>query len=361
MNVLHLDEQTSWRGGEQQASWLIQGLVKQGHHVLIAGKPGGAFLNADHGGAALERIPLPFLGEFDLWTAAKLARVVRREKIQILHAHSSHAHSIAVCARKIAGRGKVVVSRRVSFPPKDHVLNRWKYAQPDLIIAVSGKVGEVMRAFGVPESHLAVIHSSVDLERLNVEPMPRAGIGVPEDALLLVSAGALVGHKDHETLVAAMPKVLARFPNVRLLIAGEGELRPAIEARMAALGVQDAVTLLGHRNDVPRLIRAADLYVSSSWSEGLGTSVLEALACETPVAATVAGGVPEMVRPGETGFLVPNRDPEALAAAIIESLGNREQARAMARNGRRLVEEMFMTRRMIERSIAAYDTLLREG
>ncbi len=361
MNVLHLDEQTGWRGGEQQASWLIQGLVKRGHRVIIAGRPGSAFLTSDHGGARVEKVALPFLGEFDLLTAWKLAGVVRKENIDILHAHSSHAHSIAVCARKIAGRGKVVVSRRVSFRPKDHVLNRWKYAQPDLIIAVSGKVGEVMREFGVSESRLAVIHSSVDWSRLEVEPIPRTEIGVSADALLLVSVGALVGHKDHETLVAAMPQVLKHFPRVRLVIAGEGALRPAIEARIAALGLEDAVTLLGHRADAPRLIRAADLYVSSSWSEGLGTSVLEALACETPVVATVAGGVPEMVRPGETGYLVPSRDPPALAAAIIESLANRENAKFMARNGRCLVEELFLTERMVERTVLAYDMLLRDG
>lgn len=361
MNALHLDEQTGWRGGEQQASWLIQGLAKRGHCVIIAGRPGSAFLSSDHGNAGVQKVALPLRGEFDFWSAWKLARIVRRENVDIIHAHSSHAHSIAVCARKLAGCGKVVVSRRVSFPPKDHALNRWKYAQPDLIIAVSGKVGEVMREFGVPESRLAVIHSSVDLSRLDVNPISRAEIGVAADALLLVSVGALVGHKDHETLIMAMPQVLEHFPQARLIIAGEGELRPAIEARIAALGLKNAVTLLGHRSDAPRLIRAADLYVSSSWSEGLGTSVLEALACETPVVATVAGGVPEMVRPGETGYLVPSRDPAALAAAIIKSLGNRDDAKIMARHGRHLVEEFFLTERMVERTLSAYDTLLRQG
>jgi glycosyltransferase involved in cell wall biosynthesis len=174
---------------------------------------------------------------------------------------------------------------------------------------------------------------------------------------LLVSAGALVGHKDHETLINAMPLVARAFPDVRLLVAGEGALRPQLEAQIAALGLQQAVRLLGHRTDVPRLIRAADVYVSSSWSEGLGTSVLEALACGTPVAATVAGGVPEMVKPGVTGHLVPNRDPEALAEAIIASLRNREAAHAMAARGRKLVETRFTTERMIEGTLREYESL----
>ncbi len=360
MNILHIDEQLGWRGGEQQASWLMQGLAKQGHRILIAARPKGEFLRADHGGINAARIALPFLTELDPWTIVKLARVVRNERVDVLHAHSSHAHATAIYARALAGRGKVVVSRRVSFAPKPNRFNRWKYNQPDIFIAVSGEVGNVLRAYGLPDHKVVVVYSSVDLNRLNVEPLSRKELGVPEDCPLLVSAGALVGHKDHDTLLEALPKVLERFPGVRVLIAGEGVLRLQIEAKIKVLRLAHAVTLLGHRKDVPRLTRAADLYVSSSWSEGLGTSVLEALACETPVVATVAGGVPEMVLPGKTGYLVPNRDPEALAEAIIASLSNREQARAMARAGRELVERQFITERMVEGTLRVYETLMQD-
>lgn len=359
MHVLHLDEQMGWRGGEQQASWLLQGLAQRGHAVTVAGRPGGAFVTSEHGGCAVNRIELPFRGEWDVFTAMRLAEEVKRRGVDILHAHSSHAHTMAVLARRISGRGKVVVSRRVSFCPKGNAFNRWKYRQPDRIVAVSEHVGDVLREFGAKEPRLVVVHSSVDLERLNTPPLPRASLGVSDSGLLLVSAGALVGHKDHETLVAAMPKVIQRFPELRLLIAGEGDLRGRIEEKIAALRLGGYICLLGHRNDVPGLIRAADTYVSSSWSEGLGTSVLEALACGTPVVATVAGGVPEMVKPGETGYLVPNRNPEELATAIIASLENRDSARAMALNGQRLVEEKFTTARMIEGTLRVYEDLIK--
>jgi len=361
VNILHIDEQLGWRGGEQQASWLMQGLAKQGHRIFIAARPNGEFFRADHGGIRVTRIPLPFRTELDPWTIINLARIVRRENVDILHAHSSHAHATAIYARALAGRGKVVVSRRVSFVPKANPFNRWKYNQPDIFIAVSGEVGNVLRNYGIPSEKVEVVYSSVDLNRLNVEPLPRKELGVPEDCPLLFSAGALVGHKDHVTLLEALPKVLQHFPDVRVLIAGEGNLRLQIEAKIKILRLADAVILLGHRKDVPRLTRAADLYVSSSWSEGLGTSVLEALACETPVVATVAGGVPEMVMPGETGYLVPNRDPDALAEAIIESLGNREHARAMARAGRELVERQFVTARMVEGTLRVYERLMQDN
>jgi L-malate glycosyltransferase len=360
MKVAHIDEQTGWRGGEQQASWLIRGLVRRGHTVWVIGRPGEAFIENDHGGVSLHRVPLPLRGEWDLFSALRLARLIRREEIDILHAHSSHAHTIAVLARRLAGRGVVIVSRRVSFPPREGRFNRWKYQEPDRILCVSENVAEVLRVYGLPPQKIRTVCSSVDLARVEVPPLPRAELGVDENAPLLISAGALVPHKDHATLIDALPEVRRVFPDARLLIAGEGDCRKQIEERIAGLGLDDAVTLLGHRRDVPRLIRSGDVYVSSSWSEGLGTSVLEALACETPVVATVAGGVPEMVQPDQTGFLVPSRDPAALARAIVESLTHRDKAREMARQGRQRVIDRFGVDRMVEDTLQAYTLVLQD-
>ena len=361
MNVLHVDEQGGWRGGEQQASWLIRGLAERGHSISLAGRQGGAFLASDHGGVPSKRIEVPLLGEWDLWSARLLAGVVRRESIDIIHAHTSHAHTMACIARRMAGRSKVVVSRRVSFEPKSNPFNRWKYAWPDAIIAVSTSVANVLLDFGVSVNRVEVVYSAVDLERMEVKALTRKELGIKEGALLLVSAGALVGHKDHATLVAAVPQIREAFPDLRLLIAGEGELEPQIARQIESLNLGDTVTLLGHREDVPQLIRACDRYVSSSWSEGLGTSVLEALACKAPVVATEAGGVGEMVLEGETGYLVPNRDPKALAEAVIESLRKVDRAREMAENGRRLVESKFSVEAMIEGTLRVYERLLVEG
>jgi len=361
VNVLHIDEQRGWRGGEQQASWLMQGLAARGCRCFIAARPGSAFLEAGHGGAVAGRLAVALRGEADLLSAWRVARFARREAVDIFHAHTSHAHTVACLARALARRGKVVVSRRVSFPPKGDPLNRWKYALPDRIVAVSGRVGEVLREAGVAPSRVTVVHSAVDPARLEVPPVPRANLGVPEGVPLLLSAGALVGHKDHDTLLRALPAVLEAFPEARLRIAGEGALRPALEETIVALGLADRVALLGHRDDVPGLVRAADLYVSSSWSEGLGTSVLEALCCGTPVAATVAGGVPEMVIDGETGRLVPARDPGALAAAVVAALQDPDGARTMAERGRRHVEEHFVVDRMVEGNLAVYRELLGAG
>ena len=136
MNILHLDDQLGWRGGEQQASWLVQGLVAKGHKVWISGKADGEFLKSTHGGAPLVRLPLPYWAEVDLYTCWRLAQVVYQEEIDIIHAHTSHTHTIACITRAMARRGAAVVSRRVSFPPKTDRFNQWKYRAPDALAFV---------------------------------------------------------------------------------------------------------------------------------------------------------------------------------------------------------------------------------
>ena len=354
MNILHLDEQIGWRGGEQQASWLVQGLAAKGHQVWIAGKPDGEFLKSVHGNAPLNRVPLPFRAELDFYTCWRLAQIVYQEEIDIIHAHTSHTHTIACITRAMARRASAVVSRRVSFPPKTDVFNRWKYRAPDALLAVSENVADVLRESGLPEGKVIRVYSAIDLARLDVSAASRKDLGVAKDASLLLSAGALVDHKDHATLLSAMPAIVAARPKVRLLIAGEGPLRASLEKQIAELALADHVTLLGHRTDVPALVHAADLYISSSWSEGLGTSVLEALACETPVVAARAGGIPEMIITGKTGRLVPNRDPSALAEAVLDTIKHPEASARMAAAGRKLVEQRFTADRMVESTLEVY-------
>lgn len=354
VNILHLDEQLGWRGGEQQASWLIRASVEKGHRVWIAGREGSRFLQADHGGADLIRVALPFWAELDVYTCWKLSHLVYEEEVDVIHAHTSHTHTIACIARKLARHPVVVVSRRVSFPPGQDFFNRWKYADPDVYLAVSGEVARVLQVADIDPDKVRRVYSAVDPARLDVEAASRESLGVEADAPLLLSAGALVGHKDHATLLRALPRVREAAPAVRVIIAGEGKLREALEQQIRDLDLQPVVSLLGHREDVPALMQAADCYVSSSWSEGLGTSVLEALACETPVVAAEAGGIPEMVRPGETGHLVPNRDPEALAEAIIDVLQQPDAAAVRAAAGRELVTEAFSVQTMVEDTLATY-------
>lgn len=350
-----------WRGGEQQASYLMRGLRQRGHRVILCGRPGSAFLAETHGCDGLERATAGLRGEFDLPSAWRVAQLIRSHQADVIHAHTSHTHTIAVLARRLAGRGVVIVSRRVDFVPTSHLLNRWKYRAPDRIVAISGRIAEVMRAFGVGDERLRVVHSGVDARRFDVAPLTRASLGVAEDAPLLGNVAALVDHKDQRTLIAAMPTVLQRLPQLRLVIAGEGPLRSALEAQIAALQVGHAVTLLGQRSDVPRLLRTLDAFVLSSKEEGLGTSVLDAMACGLPVIACAGGGIPEMVRDGDTGYLVPPQQPAALADAIIRAFTQRDATRAIVQAASARLDTQFTVERMVEGNLAVYAEALREA
>lgn len=357
MIVLHLDEQTGWRGGEQQASYLIEGLVRRGHTCLIAGRPGSPFLTRSHGVPDSVRIALPFRGEADLFTAWRLAEVMRKHRVDIVHAHTSHTHTLACLARRLSGRGRVVVSRRVDFPPRPSVINRWKYHAPDRTVAISGAIRRILIDFGLPPERVDLVYSGVDSRRLAVEPHSRASAGLPELGPIIGNVAALVGHKDQATLLRAFARIHGERPDARLVIVGEGPLRSALETQCAALGLQNAAYFLGYREDVPRLLPLFNIFVLSSREEGLGTSVLDAMMCGVPVVATDAGGIPEMVRDGVTGRLVPKENPEALANAALSLLANPDVGRALAAAAKTMAIAEFSVDAMVDGNIRVYETL----
>lgn len=354
ITAIHLDEQSGLRGGEQQAAWLVRGLAGRGVKNILVGRPGEPFLAMHPDLENLVREPLPLRGEWDLYSACRLAKLARAHGADVLHAHTSHAHGIGCLALLLGAPFRLVVSRRVNFMPGGNPFNRWKYHRADRILCVSGAVEETLARYGLASPRIKTVHSAVDLERALMPPVPRASLGIPEDAPFLFSAGSLVDHKDHANLLKAFAQVRASFPDARLCLAGDGNLRAELEELRGKLHLDTAVQFLGYRKDAPGICRSADVYVSSSWSEGLGTSILEALAAGTPVVAAEAGGAAEMVIPGQTGFLVPTRNPEALAKAITASLQDREAARRMAQAGMELARQRFSVERMVQGTFETY-------
>lgn len=329
---------------------------------MIAGRSRSPFIERDHGAPNLLRYAFPFRGELDIITSWRLARIIREQRVDIIHAHTSQAHTHAIMARRLAGRGKVVVSRRVDFVPSRAPWNRLKYHMADHFIAISHKIGDILRAFGISEDKLTVVHSGVDPARFDVEPLSREELGIAASAGPVIgNVAALVGHKDQATLIAAMPCVLREFPEATCLVAGEGPLRNELESQIARLGVGRAVKLLGYRNDAPRLLRALDVFVMSSKDEGLGTSILDAMICGRPVVATAGGGIGEIVKHEATGLLAPVGDYEALGAAIIRIVRDPDLARNMAATAKQFVLAEFTAARMAEGNAAVYRRLMRQA
>ncbi|PCJ60823.1 MAG: hypothetical protein COA73_07940 [Candidatus Hydrogenedentota bacterium] len=359
-NVLHIDEQTGWRGGEQQVSYLINGLAQRGHNVYLAGRPGSEIITRPHFSAEITPFPIPLRNEMDMGSVLQLARIIKEHRIDIIHAHTSHSHTLACLAKKWARQGKVLVSRRVDFPPKQDPINRWKYALPDRYVAISSAIRDVLIRSGVNEDKIRLVHSAINPSRFQVDALDRAAIGIPEDAVLLGNVAALVGHKDQDTLIRAMAYVVKRIPNAHLVIAGEGKLRGTLENLIAELGLETYIHLLGYRNDIPQILQALDIFVMSSKEEGLGTSVLDAMACRKPVVATAAGGIPEMVIHEETGLLVPKQQPEALADAILRLIEDSDLQLRLAEKGWEKLNREFTIEKMVDGNESVYEELLKQ-
>jgi glycosyltransferase involved in cell wall biosynthesis len=165
-------------------------------------------------------------------------------------------------------------------------------------------------------------------------------------------------HKDHRNLIAAAAQLAAARPDVRFLLVGEGELRPEIELQVNNLRLRDIIILVGFRSDIPQLLAAMDVVVLASHHEGLGTSLLDAMAMARPVVATAVGGIPEIVIEGETGRLVPPRDPVALADALLALVADAALRARLGAAGRKRLLERFSAEAMVERTESVYRALL---
>jgi glycosyltransferase involved in cell wall biosynthesis len=347
--------------------YLMRGLAAAGVEQELLCQPDGVIgRRAEEEGLAVWRRALH--GEIDLPAALAIARRLRERRHDVIHMHTSHAHTLGVLGARMAGSARpvTVVSRRVDFSiHKRRVLDfsRQKYTWGvDRILCVSEMIRRVLLGDGLPESLLEVVHSGVDLGRFEGVPDRSADyrreFHIPSGVPVIGNVAHCADHKGQRYLVAAAPAVLERHPEARILIVGDGELLPALREQARELGVAERVLFPGFRTDVPALLAWFDVFCFPSHLEGLGTSVLDALAVRLPVVATTAGGIPEMIESGTHGLLVPPRDGPALADALVWMLEHRDEAAALGRAGRERVESDFTCQRTAERTLAAYRRLL---
>ena len=319
--------------------YLTRFLLSQGHESVVVA-PGGGALYQRARAAGLPAIGLNLRHDLDLVAAWRLGGWLRREGIDILHMHEPHAHSVGLFACMVApGVGKVV-SRRVDFRPFRNLLGRCKYKMPDVrYLTVSEAVRQAMLDSGIAADAVQTVHSGVDLRR--IDAVHETSHVFPGGTRVIGTVGHLSGHKGHRYLLRAMRDVYQIERRARLVIVGEGKLRADLEAEAAALGLRDVVCFAGFRHDALALIRGFEIFAFPSTQEALGTSILDAMALRKPVAATLAGGIPETVQDGITGLLVPPGDPRTLAEALCTMLQRPERALRFGEAGRRRVENHF--------------------
>lgn len=363
LSVVHVSTEKGWRGGEQQVKLITDGLLSRGHTVRVLSPPGAALLaDRQTAGVGLE-MPVR-LGEWDFAASRQIASVARSIRADLIHAQTSHAHSLALRAARSLGI-PLVVSRRVDFPIAINFFSRRKYLAPAVrYIAISRAVKQVLVSGGVPENNIHIVHSGVDPDRFpprgttRDEELARRW-GAAPDVPLLVNAAALTDHKDQATLLRAAAILRDQGQRFRLVIAGSGELEQPLKALQRELALEDCVHFPGYVKDLSLLYPAADIFIMSSHLEGLCTSILDAMSAGLPVVATQTGGIPEIVSHEKTGLLAPPGDPKALAAEIARLLNDRELRDKFRLAGRQSVLDGFTNDHMVRGTIEVYQKLIR--
>jgi len=362
MFSLHIDTARTWRGGQNQVLLTVTGLREIGHRAALVAHPEGELLRRAAEGVDL--IPLAPRTEMDLTAAWRLARVIKRMNPDVIHAHDPHGIAMASLALSLgassAKQGRapaIVASRRVDFHLKGNSLSRWKHRQVDCFVAASEAIRRILLSDGVPDDRAVTVHEGVDVEHVAAAPPVNVHetFWLPHGAPVVGNVAALVPHKGQRHLIEAAHLVVQEVPDARFVILGEGELREALERQVKDYHLEKHVLLPGFRTDVLGCIKGFDLFVMSSVTEGLGTSLLDAMACSKPIVATTAGGIPEVVVDGETGLLAAPRDHAGMATAIIRMLNDPTRRTAMGTAGFARVRERFTVERMVAETVAVYE------
>ena len=361
MFSLHIDTARTWRGGQNQVLLTVLGLRARGHRTVLVAHPGGELARRASEGHDLIRLAPAH--EVDFAAAFRLARVLRDLAPEVIHAHDPHAVSMASMALSTLPerrRPALIIARRVDFHLKRNAFSRWKYKQVDAAICSSNAIRAMVIEDGIPEESAFTVCEGVQVDRIQALPAAdlHKELWLAPGAPTIGNIAALVPHKGQRYLVDAAAVVVRAIPDAHFLIFGEGELRQALTRQIKHLGLEHRVSLVGFRPDILALLKGLDVFVMSSITEGLGTSILDAMAASKPVVATTAGGIPEAVADGVTGLLVPPHRADALADAMLRLLRDEALRRRMGEAGLARVRALFSVDRMIDGTLAVYERVV---
>lgn len=362
MTSVHVDTARTWRGGQHQVFLTVTGLCELGHPaVLVAQASGELSRRAQEG---LRTVALNPGGEFDVQAGWQLHRVLRSLTPDVVHLHDPMGVALMAMALKmqprLAPRPLVVASRRVDFHLRQNAFSRWKYRHVDVFIAVSRMIASLLVEDGIPDDRIEVVHDGVNISAIDKVPVEDAHktFWLPHGSPVVGNVAALVPHKGQKVLIDAAALVVRQVPDARFVILGEGELRPALERQIRDLGLERHVLLPGFQAGVLGFQKSFDVFAMSSLTEGLGSSMLDAMACGTPVVGTRAGGIPEAIEHERTGLLVRPHHADELAAAIIRLLKDPSLRTRLGAAGRARVEAAFSVEQMVEGTLAVYESRL---
>jgi len=305
-----------------------------------------------------------FYNPVTMWQGMRLARYIRKNRIQIVHSYGFYSNVFTVPAAWMAGGSFIVASIRDTgdvLTPAQRWVQRLVCRLADCVLVNAEAIRDKLVEHGYAPAKIIVIRNGITLSKFGKRQknsLLRQELALPLSAPLVVVFSRLNQMKGIQYFLDAATILARRCPEVRFLVVGDGENRKELEEYASRLGLGQRTVFTGFRSDVPELLSEAAVSVLPSLSEGLSNSLLESMASGVPVVATCVGGNPEVIEHGFTGLLVPPRDSAALAAAVGRVLEDKELAVSFAQAGVRRVTELFSMERSVRETEHLYQRLV---
>jgi len=362
--ILYIDSTARMFGGGQISLLELLAHMDRAKYnpLVIVGEKGKLKHEIERLGVECQVIPMPSLKKLNLFLFLagfwRIFNYARKRKVGLIHCNTSRATLYAVPVAKILG---ISLVWQVRIPHPDNLLDRFLVPFCSQIIAVSQVVKSRFNRF--KNAHIEVVYNGVDIKKFlpgSAKGDVRKKFHINNEDRVIGTVGRLSPEKGFEHLISAIRNMVKEYPRIKVLISGGGneEYRHYLQEKINKLKLSSNIIFMGFYKDIPQILKCMDVYCLPSLSEGFNRSLLEEMACGLPVIATRVGGNIEIVQDGVNGLLVPPSNSERLADAIAELLRDREKARNMGFEGRRIVEENFSIEKNVEKIEAQYLQIL---
>ena len=374
--ILYVIDGIEFGGGERVFAQLLNGLPEDRFEPYLASAPNDAFLK-NIKSKNLVFYPVDFSNRFNPLPLMRLYRIVKSQRIDIVHSQGARADFFARIAAKLA-KVPIIIStvqmlvegynvgylKRFLYQTFDRFSERFV----DYFLVVSSVLKENMiEVHGIPPDKIIKIYNGIETDYykpVGNEEMRykiRREFAVNDSDILIASLGRLVWQKGFEYFLHAIPEILREIPDARFILVGDGPLRPELERLAVELGEGDKIIFAGYRSDVRDVLAALDIVVIPSVLEGFPMITLEAMAMAKPIVAAKIDGITEQITDGINGILIPPKDSSAIAQAIIRLINDRESGKKLGLAARKRVEQEFSVEKMVSETEKVYSSLPRAG
>ena len=370
INILHIYQNSKIGGVQQQLLSLLKAYSRERFNPIFCCLGPKEEIGKEIEGTKIEFIPLNKLryNRFSPGIVLELYRLMKKKQIHVVRTHRYRSNLYGRLAAFLAGVPVIIASvhdnYRTDKRPKRRIMNRILSKITDKIVAVSEDVKEdIIRYDSIDPSKIEVIPNGIDVERFNPEKNTtdiRKEFSLEDDDIVIGFIGRIVPAKGLEYLLNALPYLKEEFKSIKLLIVGEGSLVEKLKESAKKNNIFDNILFTGRRRDIPEILASINIFVMPSIAEGLPNALLEAMAMGKPIVTTEVGGIPEIVKNGFNGLLVPPRDTLSLSKAIKELISNDRLAAKLGQAARDLVHDNLSIKAIAQKWQSLYLSILKE-